>query len=102
MNVKQQFNLTLAIALASFGSIILMGYPRPLPPDGKTLHTWKITALTPSNTVLVIDGHAQDYWKTTSYPRRAFGDSIRYHWFRRPTLDTIDADGNRWTGKLVR
>lgn len=99
VNRKQ---LKIMTVLAAVGAITLFGYPKRLPPDGTVEHTWKITAHTPTNTVLVIDGIAQDYWKTTHYPRRAFGNTIRYHWFRKPSLKATDADGNRWTGRMVR
>ena len=58
---------------------LYVGYPRELPPDGTTTHTWKITAYNPDGTIYEYNGQPQDYWSETAHPRRNFGDTVHYH-----------------------
>lgn len=86
-----------------------VAYPKPLPPDGTERHTWQVTWLTSSNTVLATEHPSagkvvQQFWSDTAMPRRNWGEeNIRYHWFGKPTFSLPpDEDGNRCTGKMVK
>lgn len=106
-------NKTLGLlALAAVSSTCWLGYvahPKQLPPDGTETHTWQVTWLTSSNTVLVTEHPSagqvvQQFWSDTAMPRRNWGDeNIRYHWFGKPTFALPpDTEGNRCTGKMVK
>lgn len=96
-------------AILGFGLLAFATYPKPLPPDGTENHTWQVTWLTSSNTVLVTEhpqfgSVTQQFWSTTSMPRRNWGEeNIRYHWFEKPTFSVPpDEEGHRCVGRMVK
>lgn len=96
------FGVSLSLLVLIAFTIALLNPNRRLPPDGTESRTWKITAYTQDGKVWMSDGVAQDYFSETAWPRRNFGaNSIRYHFFGKPTIEVVDANGIRWVGKQV-